>query len=786
MMQKQNWLTEAKRINPNMNNTQLSRIYDANFAVQAPVPTAQPTQAPIQPAQATQPPISPAGITAQAAPTAQPITPTAQAPTQPAQIPVQPTQATTPVSPYKFDPNEYVNALMQGQTVEDKRKDEWIQEAQRLNPNTSQNQLSEIYNANIKSPEEQEPSVENQLQGLSQYYKNIAAQRKLRFDKNPDEEHGFNTGDKMSILGSLVTGGKIGLEELYARVKQLAMEGGEATGFTEPGAAKKFTDEFNRQEAKDKLFQEAMRSNPTIAGVSRFAGSTLPLMLLPQVKGAEAIGNALERIGVTRGAEELVSKVAPWINKAITGATYGELEYDPTLHHGLSQAMMGGLANIALPFGGKLIKSLERPLADAITEVGQKYGIHLPVYPYLEKLARYIPFAGVSNVIRERGQQIQTAGKRMGRSFLGEGKDDDYGSILHGEVKREYFNNKQKENVLHTSIGKLAEKAGGRVNLDNFRRIADEEFYKEAFMPENMRDDALLHKVGEYSKNENTTYGIVDAMRKRIGGELQKMEKGVRFGTVRGEEKGIQDRLYGALKQDMKDYADSKGGKIKELHDKADQLYMDKIKPFISGKYAKFLDKTYDTDQFIGEFLKPDMKNRATTLLDFLPEGKEKGLTAARAAIIHQALRAADIHGVGFNSQKFIQEAMRLRDVNKIIFTKEQNDSLKGYLKLINLTKKLSPASLDPAALKGVSVHGLLRDSAIAGAGAFYEPHLILPLLLSGNVAARILTSSAGRKMLVKISKLAEKASSKQLNPYLSKLMSIMTSSVSAQAGGAL
>jgi len=264
----------------------------------------------------------------------------------------------------------------------------------------------------VKPHQEQEPDIEDQLDALQKLHDRMEKQsgRKYKPEESPDEGMGFDKSDKMSMIGTGLVSGKWGLKEGVARLKQLGLQYGELEGFQKPGASKKFTEEFNQREAKDRLLQEAMIAHPTIGAIGKFAGSIIPSLAVPGgalEKGGtiagEAILNAIERAGLKIGARNLLTK---GLGRATTGAAIGELQYDPTGSSGNEQAAGGALASLALLFGGRMVKAIARPTARAAQEILDRHGIALSPYPRMEKFLGSIPFSTLAENLSERKKRL--------------------------------------------------------------------------------------------------------------------------------------------------------------------------------------------------------------------------------------------------------------------------------------------------------------------------------------------------------------------------------------------
>jgi len=694
------------------------------------------------------------------------------------------------------DKQQTINAQPKTAIQNNPQKVQWIKQYQHLNPNTPQDEASKTYDYYVAPKEQGTSPIQDQLKAIDEYYK--ASKNEIPQspkEQDPDNsDYGYDHTDKISALGTLMTTGRVGVESTMARFVQLSEKLGEKIKLSPPGSEKMFTDWYNKQLAKDKLYQDAVNAHPVIAAIGEFGGQILPQLLMPVgeiAKGAQVaakgigalatklspeaaavLKNTVEPIAAKVGASTLWGRVPQLAGTAARGALIGELQYDPSGDNSVRQGLTGAVLNLALHGGGKLIQGLGSKLTQAVQDVADKYNITLPIHPGLEKATAYIPFTGMKALLRQRGEEIGNIGTKIGNQILAEAGDDSYGAALHGEVLKEFENNNSKVGNLSNKLVDIAQNSKLKVNLDTLKGVADDELSKELSLDQKIQNPDILQMGKQFSSfPKSMDYASANATRQRIGQLVDQYEKGYRTGSVNPSQKYVVNKLYGAISIDMDNFADRVGGDMKNINAKRNDLYINSVLPFKKGKYSKYLAPDYDTDKFIGDFLKPNQNTRASTLIDLLPKDSDRGLTAARAAIINHALDTATIPGVGVNAEKFINGALKLGSVNKILYTPEQLGSLEGYQKLINLTKNLSPATFKPESLEGTGLSKLFHGG-IMGA-AIWHPHIVLPILATGNVMARVMTSETGRKALLKVAKLSGRASNKEFMPLLKNILNI-------------
>jgi hypothetical protein len=742
MLDKETWLRQATIQNPNVSGNQLSEIYDQKVA-----PQEQPQQI--------------------------------QQPQQPQQI-QQPQQPQQQQQPHQFSEDETTRALTNLKTPHQQVKIDWIKEAHKYNPNVDINKLSEIYDKKMVPQSQQEVPIEHKVNAIKNYYENKQKGEAGVGYKDPDSSAGLDHSDKMSMLGSLLIGGQMGAKEGLVRIKQLlSMPEGMAKTFTKDimptsDTPKSIGEEFEREKERDKSYKEAQLSHPTVTALSEFMGSQWPSFMVPGGK----IGELAEKAALKLGAGKAIKALAYIGKHAPSGVAAGALQYDPTGESTQREVLGATAASLALPIGGKLVRGLSHELVPVINKLVKDYGVKLPVYPTVEKILHYLPLSGISGVIKERKKQLLKIGSDIYRGIVSKTPGEDYEKIFHGELLKELGRNKNKLKILNDRADKISEKVvpignKGLVNFENVRDRSKEYINEMKSLQEGYKNPQWLNKLKLYSETKNDTYKNANEMRKFIGNKYGQMLRASRTGGVSDAEFGQMKSLYGAINADMDDYANKIGGNLKKIHGEANKLYLDKVHPFSKGDFSHLTEHGYRADKIIGEFLKPDQKMLASNLISYLPKGNEKGITAARAALLRHAYnKAALSEDIGFNPLKFVNEALKLGEVNKIVYSPEQLGALKGYKRLIYLTRKLSSESIETGGPEAGLKEGLkhLVSYGVGGVAFYTHPAMLVATLMSSTVAGKILTSSTGQNILMRIAQLSEKASAEQFDPLLRKL----------------
>lgn len=226
---------------------------------------------------------------------------------------------------------------------------------------------------------------------------------------------------------------------------------------------------------------------------------------------------------------------------------------------------------------------------------------------------------------------------------------------------------------------------------------------------------------------------------------------------------GKLGRIYGALSTSLENHFIKSGNQEGlNLFRASNKLYHDKIAPLknIIDEYSNKGQKSID--KFIGEFLKPDEPEEMRKILDKMPEGDGRARLALKAAVMHEAYNRATVEGIGLNAAKFVDQLKKLKEVNNVVFSEEENKVLNGYEKLINRIEKISPKALIEGVGEGwpasaESAKNILKETGLKGltsaalgfAGFTVGSGYILPMMITGSVFGKLVNSQKGRKFLM-------------------------------------
>jgi len=617
-------------------------------------------------------------------------------------------------------------------------------------------------------------------------------------------ENGDHTTNHTSMIGSLLLGGKIGVEDALAGIKQhlLKINDAEQQYFPELSkamnhqSAADFTKAYNKKLASDAKYQQSQEQHPYATAIGETLGSVAPFAAVPE----EDIASGLGELASKAGAPTLLAKAA---SQVPTGGLIGATQYDPTGGKDILQNAVGGaLGGASIPVAGALLSKAASPVGREMVALGETLGQKIPIYPGLEKkLSEMIPGSGITKRLRETGANLTHGAKKYAQDIIGEFEEahpsETSGSVLRDAIQKTFNkNNSALSQRYQNELYPLALKTGKISPLNHYKEALSSFITDESAKSPELQNTELLneankrlaeaHQFGitnpyQSSLHSGLSYPEVHTLAKQIGSDVGALGSKQKFGGVNvSQELGLKKQLYGSLQSDMDDFARDAGSpELRALHNQLSQDYKDKILPFKGGPFTGMLDNQYDTDKVIGKFLAPNKMWRASKLINFLPEGDKKSLNAARAAILDHAMQSATTEGSGVNGKKFVNNALRLGKVNKILFTPEQHKVLKGYQSTINYLEKyfrgISNQSYEPTA-------GSMRHLWYGGmiGSTIYHPALLLPILGSGFGVSRLLGTRAGQSLMKHVERVGATASEKEMAHVSKRALDIIFSSIGA------
>lgn len=697
-----------------------------------------------------------------------------------------------------------------GEPLGERKKQQWMNDAAKLNPTVPQEQLSQIYDNTVVHPDQQKVSPVDQLTAITKMYQDLQKQAKEHsIPMAGTPENPYDASDKISMLGAALHTGGVGTLKGLLGVADLAEQLPEDFGLIKKGTGALMKQQQETFFNKDQLYKEAVANYPTTSAISEFVGSLLPLMPLAVekgigagIKGLEWIAKGIPRIakampiaeegmakltdtGLNNGASKFLTKVVPHLLKyGGAGALYGAAQYDPTDESTTEKMITGALGNLLFTGGARLTGHFSPQVTAKVEELKNRYGITLPVFPRLNAFLSKIPLLGNGvSVAKGSKEYIGNLGRQLANKIISSSDAEaatrsQYSNFLHGELKTAYEANVEeatsKYNEIQEEANKLKADKKAQMNLGEVRSTATNLLNEENAADPVLQNSDLKRFLEGMGNIPNGDYATAQINRTRIGDEL---------GGATGRAEGVYKLLYSKFSDAMDKYAEDAGSKIKQMHDEANEFYRENVVPFKYGKWRKFLAPDYDTDMFLKQFLMPDRPGNLQAILKTMPE-TDKALTAARAAIVHTALDNATIDPLGnINPEKFIKNVARLKETSNVLFTKEQQGMLDGYSELLQMTRKLAPAWLKETPQETSA--NIFRKGEVAGLGTYLgiaHPGLAIPLIGSGIGLIRLMTSRIGRDLLLGIAKKAGKIKTGERSELVRHAFHVVSSAIAPSA----
>jgi hypothetical protein len=282
----------------------------------------------------------------------------------------------------------------------------------------------------------------------------------------------------------------------------------------------------------------------------------------------------------------------------------------------------------------------------------------------------------------------------------------------------------------------------------------------------------LREPIDQLSANVRLDYNAFRSNMQEIGSRISN--------SISPKENGNYKRLYGAMSQDLKDHIQANGNdEALGWFNQANKIHQDRVVPFYSAPLNAYRSDDFNADNFIGKFFKPDEVTKASNILQQMPKGENSAHLAAKAAIMNEAMTRANIDGAGFNPLKFIQQVKSLGETNNVVFSKAENAAFDGYQKFISTIKQISADALKPEIASGIAQKGetnFVTKKALIGAsglgGTLYgmahgHPAISLAVAMSSWGFGRLMTTDAGRKLMIKLSNLGENVAADKIHPLI-------------------
>jgi hypothetical protein len=595
------------------------------------------------------------------------------------------------------------------------------------------------------------------------FNKNIGAKRdkeSLTHSTDPSRIKAFGRG---ALEGALDVGR--GVEQLY-------IKGAEKLGILDKGTEDKYraVAAKNREEYNE---IDYIKKHPGYATGGEIAGgvaATLPA-------GAVGVAAKIPMIAKAGRAAKAIASGAE------QGAIAGGVQYDPTGDSRLKNIALGTTLGAALPAGqagvGRIFKGKNVDELSELKKLSDENKVDLTV-PELrgatlgksfETLVEKVPGTGYVGFRKKQANQFQNRAQELTENIGGQVEDP--GAAIINSLKKVESTRKKEAGKMFDDVERVSKAQGGLVAFNNVKQEATKVLEELNQLPSDFVNQSLVGDISKFLKLNDVDFSVARKIRTKLGDEVSQVERAARTGQVPAEAHRMLSRVYGALENDLDSFAEKSGGMLKKVYKDAREYYKEKVVPFKSDELAKSVMGDYDKDQVIGAFLKPGREQLASKLIQNVDNA---GLEASRAAILNKALEDAS-QGEFFNAQRFAKEALRLGKANKVVFTEAQRKSLEGYAKLAQAAERASKFAQNPetgARLVPLLLMGGAAGSVIAEGELDPRESGTMKAFGGAILAARMLHTDAGRKLLTRAANVSEKASETTWNKILNQALGLI------------
>ncbi len=199
----------------------------------------------------------------------------------------------------------------------------------------------------------------------------------------------------------------------------------------------------------------------------------------------------------------------------------------------------------------------------------------------------------------------------------------------------------------------------------------------------------------------------------------------------------------------------STNSKVVDLFKKRNEEYIKKVVPFKDAAVKTATGTTFDTDLLFKHFVQPDRPQLARKLMNALDD---EGQGLVRYSVLKKALDAGQDAkpGAPFSPGKFAKEIDRLGSTINELFPGEDKRLIQGFVKLSRAAERAGQYAENPP--NSVRV-GDLGVTGVAGYGLSAHPLLTAGGLTAAKVLSSLLTSNAGKRLLVRAARVPETSS---------------------------
>lgn len=542
----------------------------------------------------------------------------------------------------------------------------------------------------------------------------------------------------MDNLGYLGQGVGQGIQQLGQGVGQLGLEAGNYLGLVGDKRLRQFNQGV---EADRRQFEQSPAGQSGWGSAGQFIGENAPLLAIPGgVAGSLARRAAVSGLqGGLIGGTQYVPEGGNRLQNMASGAAGGAI----------AAPIMSGVGSV-LAKGGNAIRGRMRPDADELARLSAEHGVPLsagdirqtPTVNMMENRLGRLPVIGMSKFRKRQGEAATQAAQSFRERFARNVNDDTATltqQALHNQFKRE----KRKADMYFKS---MARKAGDqKIPTGRMNRYAQEVIDAELKKKPEYQDNALIESMKKYTTDPEQGFMGLRDVRTDIQSEVAKHYTG---NSVIGS-RGVHhmQKLKKALDEDMEQYAVNNGN-LSNAWKRYNEQYRNKVRPYEDERDIRAALNELNPDEIHARFIKAGKPSRAKRFYDRMDE---QGRAAVRLRIIDDALEKATSGKDTFSPAKFAGELERLEAPARVFFQGQDNDALRGFVKLMRHAEKGGQALADPPTGQELTPYlvggGLATVGNVAGVGA--------AIGLAGLTKATSLmfTTRAGKRVLLAASK---------------------------------
>lgn len=447
-------------------------------------------------------------------------------------------------------------------------------------------------------------------------------------------------------------------------------------------------------------------------------------------------------------AQAPIEQIAGGAAAAGAAQTAGEMGAGPGTQ--LAAGLAGGVA------GAKTAGTrLETRPSDVPADIREAEAMGVPVMTtdvipptsfagkWLQSMGEKIPFAGTGGLRAEqagaRAQAVRDILTEYGVDTAATASDDVMLSLL--EQRRAMLT--QYSGMKNEVIERLSSK--GNVPVDNTLAAIDSEIAKLEALKSNkfapvieVLQDWRQAIMGQDLQN-------IETLRKQVGLSF----KADNLAAVRDTGEQALKRIYGPLRQDMRDFIETVGERRDVTKwEIANRRLSEEANELSNNLFKQMLNKGEVTPEIIDRMIFSKKPSDVRQLYrNLTPEGRASAQIAilqraARKALGVERIELSDLQTI--SPEKFMSELRRLGPSVDVFFTGQDRQRVQGLLRALDLTRRAPqsvtmPKTGEQLALPVITAYlgqlfggsaGLVATGAVGGLARVYESKLARDLLL--------------------------------------------------------